>query len=152
VILPDVNVLVYAFREGEEKSAKYQAWLTDLVCGADELALLDSVLTGFVRVVTDVRIADPPATMPRALSFIADLRAAAKPRWLQPGPSVWETFDSLVSQDRMVRGSHDRSVNGHRVPDAWIAANAIVHGAVLATADRAFDRFHGLRWFDPADL
>ncbi|NUS43638.1 MAG: PIN domain-containing protein, partial [Mycobacteriaceae bacterium] len=143
MILPDLNVLVYAFREGEKNSAKYKAWLTDLISGSDEMALLDSVLANFVRVVTDPRIAEPPATTARALAFVDDLRSAPKARWLQPGASVWDTFDSLASQDRTVAGS--------LVPEAYVAANAIVHGAVLATADRAYGRFHGLRWFDPAD-
>lgn len=144
MILPDINVLVYAFREGEQHSARYKEWLVDLVSGADELALLDSVLAGFVRVVTNPRIAAPPASTARALAFVEDLRTAPKSRWLNPGGSVWETFSSLASQDRSVGGSN-------LVPDAYIAANAIVHGAALATADRSFARFRGLRWFDPAD-
>jgi toxin-antitoxin system PIN domain toxin len=143
MILPDINVLVYAFREGERNSAKYREWLTDLISGSDELALLDTVLAGFVRVVTNPKIADPPAPTARALAFVEDLRTAPKARWLHPGSSVWEAFSSLASQDRAVSGSF--------VPDAYIAANAIVHGALLATADRSFGRFHGLRWFDPAD-
>jgi toxin-antitoxin system PIN domain toxin len=142
VILPDISVLVYAFREGEGNSAKYREWLTDVVSGSDELALLDSVLAGFVRVVTNPRIAVPPAPIARALAFVEDLRTAPKARWLHPGASVWEAFGSLASQER--------SVSGPVLPDAFIAANAIVHGAALATADRAYDRFPGLRWFDPA--
>lgn len=143
MILPDINVLVYAFREGEEKSEKYQKWLIDLISGSDELALVDSVLAGFVHVVTNPKFAEPPAPTSRALAFVDDLRSAPRARWLYATGSVWEAFGSLASQDRSVSGSF--------VPDAYIAANAIVHGAVLATADRSFGRFHGLRWFDPAD-
>jgi len=143
VILPDINVLVYAFREGEENSPIYREWLIELISGSDELALLDSVLAGFVRVVTNPTIADPPASSSRALSFVDDLRSAPKARWLHPGGNVWETFGSLASQEHVLSGS--------LIPDAYLAANAIVHGAVLATADRAFDRFPGLRWFDPAE-
>jgi toxin-antitoxin system PIN domain toxin len=142
MILPDINVLVYAFREGEENSAKYREWLIDLISGPEELALLDPVLAGFVRVVTNPRVANPPAAISRALAFVDDLRTAPKARWLHPGAGVWETFGSLASQEH--------AVSGTLLPDAFIAANAIVHGAVLATADRAFDRFPGLRWFDPA--
>jgi toxin-antitoxin system PIN domain toxin len=141
VILPDISVLVYAFREGQENSAKYQEWLIDLMSGSDELALLDSVLAGFVQIVTDPKIAAPPAATSRALQFVEDLRTAPKARWLHPGASVWETFNSLASQDRTVAGPF--------IPEAYIAANAIVHGAVLATATQSYGRFHGLRWFDP---
>ena len=60
MILPDVNVLVYAFREGSQHHQQYVDWLTDLVSGADELALSDLVVSGFVRIVTK------PADLPTA--------------------------------------------------------------------------------------
>jgi predicted nucleic acid-binding protein len=40
-------------------------------------------------------------------------------------------------------------IRGNLVPDAWIAALAISHGARLATADRGFARYEGLDFFDP---
>lgn len=142
MILPDVNVLVYAFREGAAGHPEYSEWLTDLVNGSDDLALLDTVLTGFVRVVTNRRIADPPAPVPRALEFVRDLRTARRACWLVPGDAVWERLGELTQ---------DRAVSGNWIPDAYIAATAIANGARLATADRGFARFPGLRWFDPVD-
>jgi uncharacterized protein len=35
------------------------------------------------------------------------------------------------------------------VPDAHLAAIAVEHGATIATRDRGFARFPGLRWIDP---
>ncbi len=43
----------------------------------------------------------------------------------------------------------DVGIRGSRVPDAWLAALAISHGARLATADRDFARDEGLDGFDP---
>lgn len=43
-------------------------------------------------------------------------------------------------------------VRGNLVPDAYLAAVAISHGALLASNDRGFARFPGLRWFDPASI
>lgn len=40
---------------------------------------------------------------------------------------------------------------GNDVPDIEIAALAIEHGLVLATHDRGFRRFDGLRTLDPVD-
>jgi len=141
VILPDVNVLVYAFREGAENHREYADWLTDLLSGADELALVDTVLAGFVRIVTHPRISQPPASTSLALDFVADLRNARRAVWLSPTAAVWDQFAEL--------SSHDRAIGGNLVPDAYLAATAIVHGAKIATADRGFARFPGLRWFDP---
>lgn len=52
MILPDVNVLVYAFRREALRHEQYAAWLADVVAGEDELALHDTSLSGFVRIVS----------------------------------------------------------------------------------------------------
>jgi predicted nucleic acid-binding protein len=41
VILPDVNVLVYAHREDAEDHARYRAWLEDVVNGPQAFGLSD---------------------------------------------------------------------------------------------------------------
>ncbi|WP_200872857.1 PIN domain-containing protein [Microbacterium sp. CH12i] len=59
-----------------------------------------------------------------------------------PGASAWEKLDVLASDDSGIRGN--------LVPDAHIAALCIANGAQLATRDRGFARFPGLKFFDPA--
>ena len=142
MILPDVNVLVYAFREEATRHAEYAQWLSALLDGDDELALHDTVLSGFVRGVTNPRITADPAPPSIARDFVTELRTAARARWSAPGHSTWEVFGRLVDQDAGIRGN--------RVPDAYLAAVAITHGCRLATADRGFARYPGLRFFDPA--
>lgn len=142
MILPDVSVLVYAFREGSDRHREYADWLGDLVSGADELALSDLTVGGFVRIVTHPRLCRPPASLTRALAFVADLRQARRVTWLSPSDAVWDQFGELARQDQAIRAN--------LVPDAYLAATAMVNGARLATADRGFARFPGLRWFDPA--
>ncbi|HEX4101626.1 MAG TPA: TA system VapC family ribonuclease toxin [Pseudonocardiaceae bacterium] len=142
MILPDVNILVYAFRREAQLHARYSAWLAAVVAGADELALHDTVLTGAVRLVTNPRIFADPAPMPMALDFVARLRAAQRARWLPSSDAVWTELERLVGQDRGLRGS--------LVPDALLAALARTHGCQIATADRGFARFPDVRFFDPA--
>lgn len=38
---------------------------------------------------------------------------------------------------------------GNLVPDAHLAALALEHGATIASSDREFARFPGVRWADP---
>lgn len=45
MILPDVNVLVYAHREDSRDHERYADWLLELVGGADQLALTELSLT-----------------------------------------------------------------------------------------------------------
>lgn len=142
MILPDVNILVYAFRRDGVRHAQYAHWLDELVNGADELALNDTVLSGFVRVVTNRRILAEPSAPAAALSFVATLRRAARARWTPAGHQTWEALGRLSADDAGLRGD--------KVPDAYLAAVALTHGCRLATADRGFARYPGLRFFDPA--
>jgi hypothetical protein len=142
VIVPDVNVLVHAFRVEAAQHEDYAAWLSDLVDGADELGLVDTVLLGFVRVVTSPRIFAEPAPTLSALAFVAGLRAGRRARAVPASDAAWRTMATFASQDRLLRGP--------LVPDAWLAALADVNNARVATRDRGFARFPGVRSFDPA--
>jgi toxin-antitoxin system PIN domain toxin len=141
VILPDVNVLVYAFRGEMRDHERYESWLTDVLAGSEELALHDTVLAGFTRLVTNRRIFADPAPTSTAMDFVARVRGAKRARWL---PSANETWDKMSD---LARG--DSGIRGDLVPDAHLAALALAHGCTLATADRGFARFAGLTYFDP---
>lgn len=142
MILPDVNVLVYALRAGSPRHDEYAAWLSALVTGADELALHDVALSGVIRVSTNPRIMQRPSSPTAALDFVNWLRNAPRAHWIPSSAATWDVFGQLVAADPGIRGNV--------VPDAHLAAVALAHGARLATADRGFARFPGLRFFDPA--
>jgi toxin-antitoxin system PIN domain toxin len=141
VIVPDVNVLVYAHHRDAATHEQYAEWLADVVAGADELGLVEAALTGFLRVVTHPRVFADPATSSQALAFVTALRGGKQARTLAATEATWQHFADIAAADRQVRGT--------LVPDAWLAAMARSHGGRLATADRGFARFAGLRWFDP---
>jgi toxin-antitoxin system PIN domain toxin len=142
VILPDVNVLVYAFRREAPEHERYAAWLAGVVGGDEEFALHDIPLLGLVRIVTNPRIMRDAAPTSVALEFVQRLIDAPRSRWLSAGSHTWARLAALAM--------HDRSVSGNLVPDAYLASVALTHGCRLATADRGFARFPGLNWFDPA--
>lgn len=142
MILPDVNVLVYAFRREAADHERYADWLSRVVAGEDELALHDLPLSGFVRVVTNARIMSTPAPLEQTLEFVQRLIGAPRARWVPAGALAWTRLASIVTADR--------GIAGNLVPDAYLAAVAMAHGCRLATADRGFARFPGLAWFDPA--
>lgn len=141
MILPDVNVLVYAFRREAQDHERYAAWLAGVVAGEEELALADMPLIGFVRIVTNARIVPTPAPTSLALEFVARIVGARRSRWLPAGRSAWSRLADMSVVDR--------GLGGNLVPDAHLAALALVHGCRVATADRGFARFPGLDWYDP---
>lgn len=142
MILPDVNVLVYAYRREARHHDRYASWLSGVVGGSDELALAESVLTGFLRIATNPRIMADPAPVGEALAFVDALRRPRRSRIVAGTQATWTQLEDLAA--------HDAQIRGNLVPDAWLAALALSHGCRLATADRGFARFPGLDWFDPA--
>lgn len=142
MLLPDVNVLVYAHRSSLPDHGRYRAWV-EALAGADAAyGMADLVLAGFVRVVTHPRVFAPPSTMAEALAFVDDVTRSPACVRIAPGPRHWEIFRKLCG----IPG-----VKGNLVPDAYLAAMAIESGCEWVTADRGFARFPGLRWRHPLD-
>lgn len=140
MILPDVNVLIYAFREDAPEHRAYRGWLESVVNGREAFALSELVLSGVLRVLTHPRIFDPPTPLAAAMEFADALRGQPHARLLTPGPRHWEIFTHLLSAG---------NAKGNLVPDAYHAALAIEHGCEWQTTDRDFARFPGLRWRHP---
>lgn len=142
MILPDVNVLVYAHREDAARHHEFRAWLEAVLRGPAAYGMSDLVLSGFLRVVTHPRVFARPTPLPEALAFVAAVRDRENRVPVRPGPRHWEIFRSLCE---------DAGVRGNLVPDAWLAALAIESGSEWITTDRDFTRFPGLRTRHPLD-
>lgn len=52
MLMPDVNVLIYAHRQDEAVHEQYRDWLKKLVDGPEPFALSVLVAVGFIRIVT----------------------------------------------------------------------------------------------------
>jgi hypothetical protein len=136
--MPDVNVLVYAHREETPGHERYAAWLTALAGGSEPFALSELVLHGFIRVVTNGRIFDPPSTCGQVFDFVDELLARPGCTMIRPGLEHWTIFRQLCE---------DGKLRGKIVADAAHAAVAIESGCEWVTADTDFARFAPLlRW------
>ena len=136
--MPDVNVLVYAHREESPSHERYASWLKDLAIGPEPFALSEAALQGFLRVVTNPRIFEPPSTMGQAFRFLDSLTSRPGCVLIRPGASHWAIFRQLCE----VAG-----VRGKLVADAGHAALAIEYGCEWVSADSDFARFAPkLRW------
>jgi toxin-antitoxin system PIN domain toxin len=138
MLMPDVNVLVYAHREETLSHGRYAKWLTSLAQGPEPFALSELALHGFIRVVTNPRVFDPPSTVRQTFHFIDALLALPACSLIRPGPNHWNIFRRL---------SEEGSLKGKIVSDAVHAALAIESGCEWVTADTDFARFAPpLRW------
>ncbi len=140
MLLPDVNVLVYAHREDAPDHDAYRSWVEAMANGPSRFGLSDLVLSGFLRVVTHRRAFDPPSSRVDAMAFVEALRSRPQRVPVIPGPRHWSTFVDLCER---------AGAKGNLVPDAYHAALAIESGSEWITADRGFARFPGLRWRHP---
>lgn len=140
MLLPDVNILIYAHRAESPDHERYAEWLHQLASGAEPFGLSDLGASGFVRIVTNPRIWDEPTTTEDALEFIERLRRRSNARTLSHGAASWEHFARLCRETQ---------ARGKLVADAYHAALAIEHGCELVTTDSDFARFVGLRHRHP---
>ena len=122
MIVPDVNVLVYAFRAEAPGHATYATWLNKALAN-ESIGLGEVILSGFLRIVTHPRIMSAPAPIDAALGFTRRLIDAPRSRWLTSGPAAWEQLERVSIDDSGIRGN--------LVPDAYIAALCLANGAKL---------------------
>jgi toxin-antitoxin system PIN domain toxin len=142
VVLPDVNVLVYAHREETAHHRACREWLEGILNADEAYSVSDLVLSGFVRVVTHPKVFKRPSAIADALAFAEQVREQPNCVHVEPGSRHWEIFTRLCLETR---------VKGNLVPDAYLAAMAIESGCEWISTDRDFTRFKGLRWRTPFD-
>ena len=140
MILPDVNVLVYAHREDAADHRAYRTWLERVINGHEAFGVSELVLSGFVRVVTHAKVFNRPSPLAEALAFAEQLRAPPNSVRVEPGLRHWDIFCRLCV---------DIGAKGNLVPDAYLAALAIESGCEWITTDRDYSRFSALRWRHP---
>jgi len=139
-MLVDANILVYAYSSSMAEHSAAAQWLDAQLASGGQLALPWESTTAFARLVTNPRMFPRPATIAQAWEQVE--------RWLtQPG--VW--IPTATRNHAEIFGELCRAGEfaANDVPDIHLAALAISHGLKLATHDRGFGRFEGLRVFDP---
>jgi len=140
MVLPDVNVLVYAHREDASDHAAYRRWLEGVVNGDHAYAVSELVLSGFIRVVTHPKVFRRPSPLAEAFAFAGQVAGQPGCVSIAPGARHWELFQRLC---------RECNARGNLVPDAYLAAMAIESGCEWITTDRDYSRFKGLRWRHP---
>lgn len=142
MILPDVNILVYAHRADAPDHPVYRRWLEDVINSDQAYGMADIVLSGFIRVVTHPRVFNPPSDLALALSFANQVRSQPNSVLITPGPRHWIIFSDLCQKS---------GAKGNLVADAYLAALAIESGSEWITTDRDFSRFPNLKWRHPLE-
>ncbi len=140
MILPDVNLLIYAYNEADPRFPKAKQWFENLLNSDESACFCWETLNGFIRISTNV------AAMPEPLSLVQAFDAVQS--WMER-----PTFVLLTPRpdhlDTLRRTSIDAEAVGKRYSDAVLAAYAISHNARFASTDKHFRMFSDLKLFDP---
>ena len=140
MIVPDVNLLIYAYDSSSPLHLRAASWWQACLMGEEPVLLPEVVVFGFVRVSTNPRAFLHPLTAAEAGGHVRS--------WLhQETVTIPEATPEHF--ERVLAFLEALGTAGNLVTDAQIAAVAIEHDAVVYTADADFIRFKGLRWLNP---
>ncbi|MEA2009673.1 MAG: TA system VapC family ribonuclease toxin [Actinomycetota bacterium] len=140
MIIPDINLLVYATDNLNRQRPAAEHWIEEIMSGSETVGFPWHSLTGFVRISTNPRIFGVPLSVDASLAVVDD--------WLaQPNATIVHPTHrhAAVLRDLLT----PIGVGGDLVPDAHLAALAVEHNATLHSADSDFARFPALKWYNP---
>lgn len=143
MIVPDANLLLYAYDELSAMHAPARAWWEACLSGNVPIGLTHPVLFGFVRIGASPRAFQTPLTLAQASSYVAAWLDRRVVRILHPDADHVSRALTLLREAA--------SAGGNLVTDAQVAALAIAHRGTVHTADRDFLRFPGLACSFPLD-
>lgn len=142
MILPDANLLLYAYHPRAQQHDLSRTWLENALSGTDLVLFPWLTLWAFVRISTNPRAFERPLSAAEAATIVSAWLRRPNARIAEPGERHWEILSHLLEDGQCV---------GPLVTDAVLAALAIEHGATLHTTDRDFSRFPGLKWMNPLE-
>jgi toxin-antitoxin system PIN domain toxin len=140
MVFCDVNVYVALFVKEHEHHEIVRPWFEELINGPRRLATSDPIFASTIRIITNHRNAKNPPSISQAVVQIERIRNRGATVPIEPTGRQWSMFTDLCER---------ADVRGELVQDAWIATLAMDHGCEVATFDRDFARFPGLKWSVP---
>lgn len=136
MIVPDANLLIYAYDEHSPRFEAARGWLEGCLSGNEPVGFTCPVLFAFIRVATLRAAFNNPMTLEKASAVVRAWLARRVARVLTPGSDHVERVLTLLHAAG--------SAGGNLVTDAQIAAIAMAYRATVHTADHDFQRFPGL--------
>ena len=143
MILTDANILIYAYNTEAKFHRECKEWLTEQLSKPEPFAFSWQTITAFLRITTTPKLFSDAFTQAEVHSFVNDWLSNPNVRILTPTVNHWTIFERLLFETKIV---------GAKTMDAHLAALAIEHSVILATTDRDFGAFKGLRLLNPLDL
>jgi toxin-antitoxin system PIN domain toxin len=140
MIIPDVNLLIYAYNSDAPHHAAAKAWWEDLLSSDLPVGLAWATMLGFIRLMTHRAVLLMPLEPERAGTIVRSWHSRPNVTVVEPGPRHLELLAAMCRA---------LGTAGNLTTDAHLAALAIEHQSELCSNDADFARFPGLRWSNP---
>ena len=140
MIVPDVNLLLYAEIAAFPEHIKAKRWWEKTLGGGDDVGIAPPALFAFIRIATNPRIFTPALDVKSALETVERWLARPNVRVLAAGP---------LHLDIAFRLLRALGAAGNLTTAAQLATYAIENTATLCSNDSDFARFGGLTWENP---
>lgn len=133
MIIPDANILLYAYVASFEQHKETKKWLETALSENTEIVGLSwQTITAFIRVGTNPRIFQKPFRIAEVEKRLNQLFAHPLVQTVAPTEKHWRVFSEILREEQIA---------ADLVMDAHLAALAVEHKAAIATTDRDFLRF-----------
>ncbi|MEW6369192.1 MAG: type II toxin-antitoxin system VapC family toxin [Acidobacteriota bacterium] len=140
MIVPDINLLVYAYNESAPHHREARDWWEYLLSHEGLVGVPWAVVLGFVRLVTHRQVLVDPMPVRECCTRVAEWFERPNVQPLEPGHRHLKVFNEFLAKV---------GTGGSLVTDAHIAALVVEHSCELHSNDTDFARFPGLKWINP---
>lgn len=140
MILSDVNILLYAHNEDSEHYQAASVWFEELLNDNQFVCFCWETINGFIRISTNPKSAPKPFSLRESFSIVDE--------WLQK-PNVLLLEPTREYRRILQKICIESNATGNLYSDAILAAIAISHDATIASTDRDFRLFDGLKLINP---
>ncbi|MEO0510321.1 MAG: TA system VapC family ribonuclease toxin [Verrucomicrobiota bacterium] len=140
MILPDINLLLYAYNKQAPQYERASMWWEEVLNGRELVGMPHEVSLGFLRIATNPRMGQLAIPFEAARQVVTTWLAAPNVRVLLP-----RTDHAVKVLELMQRAAG----SGQLASDASLAVYAIENRATLCSNDSDFVRFAGLDWKNP---
>ena len=142
MILPDLNLLMYAYNPHSPLHNQARKWWQDVANSDRLIGLPHDTLFSFIRISTNPALENAAVSLTEARNVVNSWLQLPNTRILLPGPDHFARVLHLMEKTNSV---------GRILSDATLAAYAIENRATLCSNDSDFARFKDLDWVNPLD-
>lgn len=140
MIIPDANLLIYAYRADSPHHEKALVWWESLIDSRQPVGIPIAIVLTFIRLCTNGYVIKAPTPLNEVLEAVNSWFDEPNVQLLFPGDRHIATLSKLLTTAGFA---------GNLTNDAHLAALALEYRATVASNDTDFARFPGVKSSNP---